>query len=355
MAHRTPSPARRRGWRPRRPRRHRRTRPGRRRRTRPDRHRRVRRARARCRVPGWERRPRHRCRPRSAPTTAGFPGPRLRIPGTGITGQRRVATGRIAPGPAGRAPRRGRAVARMGGAMPVTSLGRPPVTAMRGVSLAGSWHRHGAHRRDIPRAGEPGLPRPGQARTHPGGLRIANRRQVLGRGEIDGLVIERGAGRRVGIILGRVGPPPVRRCGDLVARETHVGSVSLHAALNALSDVFPGGTVALEGAGGSPGGPEVTARLAASGAPPGRRRDCGRSVARAAGQVGRRGDRFDHSDTRPVSSVRRSFASGCCLGSRSGARHRVAADRGLVALPHPGAGKVSRSVANVKVHDCAHI
>ena len=34
---------------------------------------------------------------------------RLRIPGTGITGQRRVTTGRIAPGPAGRAPRCGRA------------------------------------------------------------------------------------------------------------------------------------------------------------------------------------------------------------------------------------------------------
>jgi len=75
MAHRTPSPARRRGWRPRRPRRHRRTRPDRRRRTRPDRHRRVRRVRARCRVPGSARRPRHRCRPRSAPNTAGFPGP----------------------------------------------------------------------------------------------------------------------------------------------------------------------------------------------------------------------------------------------------------------------------------------
>jgi len=280
---------------------------------------------------------------------------RLRIPGTGIAGQRRVTTGRIAPGPAGRAPRCGRTVTRVGGAMPVTSLGRPPVTGMRGVSLAWSWHRHGAHRRDIPWAGDPVLPRPGQARPYPGGLRIANRQQVPGRGEIDGLVIERGAGRRVGILLGRVGPPPVRRCGDLVARETHVGSVSLHAALNALSGVFPGGTVALEGAGGSPGGLEVTVRLAASGTPPGRRRGCARSVTRAAGQVGRRGDRFDHSDTRPVSSVRRSFASGCCLGSRSGARHRVAADRGLVALPHPGAGKVSRSVANVKVHDCAHI
>ena len=280
---------------------------------------------------------------------------RLRIPGTGITGERRVTTGRIAPGPAGRAPRCGRAVAGVGGAMPVTSLGSPAryrdAGRFPGGVVAPTWRSP---------AGYPLGWRAGSAPPGPGpalSWRAAHREPAAGsrpgRDRRAGHRTRRGSARRH--TPGRVGPPPVRRCGDLVARETHVGSVSLHAALNALSGVFPGGTVALEGAGARRKARRSLRGCAASGAPPGRRRGCGRSVTRAAGQVGRRGDRFDHSDTRPVSSVRRSFASGCCLGSRSGARHRVAADRGLVALPHPGAGKVSRSVANVKVHDCAHI
>ena len=121
---------------------------------------------------------------------------RLRIPGTGITGQRRVATGRIAPGPAGRAPRCGRAVfQRWAGAGCLS-----PRWGARPLPRCGAfpWRGRGT---DMALTGgtSPGLagrvcPAQGQARPYPGGPRIANRRQVPGRGEIDGLVIERGAG-----------------------------------------------------------------------------------------------------------------------------------------------------------------
>ena len=203
----------------------------------------------------------------------------LRVPGTGITGERRVPTGRVAPGPAGRAPGSGRAVvrpARAGRAMLVTRLERAPGTGTRGVSPTGPRHRRGAQRRHIPRVGEPGLPRPGPARGPPDGQSIASGRQVPSGGELDGFVSEGAAGRRIGIIPGRAGSPPVRRCGDLIAPETHVGSVSLCATLNVVSGVFPGGTVVAECSGVAGSHEGHCRRLAATGGPAGCRRGCGR-------------------------------------------------------------------------------
>jgi hypothetical protein len=297
----------------------------------------------------------------------------LRVPGAGIPGQRRVTTGRIAPGPAGRAPGSGRGVtgrARVGGAMLVNWLGRAPGSGIGGVSLAGARDRRGAERGDVPRAGAPGLPGPGQGgpcpgrpcpggqcpgRQCPGGPAIANRRQAPGGGEIGGLVIERATGPRIGIVPGRVGSPPVRRCGDLVARESHVGSVSLCAALNALSGVFPGVVVAAERSRGCPGDREVIAAARghrrATGTPPGLRAPAcpGRPAKLVAAVIALTTvipGRYPPLGVRSHPDV---------AWAPSGARHRVAASRGLVAFPHGGTGKVSRPVAYVKVHDCAHI
>ena len=160
---------------------------------------------------------------------------RLRVPGTGIAGERRVATGRIAPRAAGRTAGSGRAAARPGraaGPVLVTWPGCGPGTGLPGLSLAGPRHPRCTQLRDIPLAGEPGLPPPG--------LATASGRHVTGRGEIEGLAIERTLGRHIGVLPGRVRPPLLRWRGDLIARQTHVGSVSLRAAPNALSGVFPG-------------------------------------------------------------------------------------------------------------------
>ena len=110
-------------------------------------------------------------------------------------------------------------------------------TCVPGLLRARPWHVRRTRPRRVPlaggrsvsRAGVPGLP-------IPGGCRIS----AAGGDDLARLVIEPRLHGRVSMLPGLVAPPLIRRGGDLIARIIHAVSVSLCAARDALSGVFPG-------------------------------------------------------------------------------------------------------------------
>ena len=229
-------------------------------RTRQGHHRHARPARVRGHVPGPRRRPCHQRQAQAVPGTAGVPAraapapqarSRRKTPAAGAGGRdRRGAAGNHGPDRAvGRRARRWLRPARC----PAGPGGRPgachPAGAPAGTGLpacpCGPRHPRGTQLRDIPWLASRACPCLGWPRRAGGTLPAGAR--------------SRGSpwtdpGGHIGVLPGRVRPPLLRGRGDLITRQTHVGSVSLRAAPNALSGVFPGRCRGDGVLSGSPGG-----------------------------------------------------------------------------------------------------